>query len=76
MIRVLLADDHGLVRAGPAHLLAASDDLSLKDSENKLIARRLDVAEKTVKNNVTRILQVLGVTDRTQAALWVREQTP
>jgi DNA-binding NarL/FixJ family response regulator len=40
---------------------------------NKLIARRLQIAEKTVKNHITRILQVLEVTDRTQAALWAQE---
>ena len=39
---------------------------------NKLIARRLDIAEKTVKNHVSRIFQTLGVTDRTQAALWAQ----
>lgn len=39
---------------------------------NKLIALRLGIAEKTVKAHVTRIFQVLGVTDRTQAALWVQ----
>lgn len=38
---------------------------------NKLIARRLGIAEKTVKSHVTRIFSALGVTDRTQAALWV-----
>jgi DNA-binding NarL/FixJ family response regulator len=37
---------------------------------NKLIARRLGIAEKTVKGHVTHIFRVLGVTDRTQAALW------
>jgi DNA-binding NarL/FixJ family response regulator len=40
---------------------------------NKLIARRLQIAEKTVKNHITRILKVLDVSDRTQAALWARE---
>jgi len=39
---------------------------------NKIIARRLDIAEKTVKNHVSRIFQTLGVTDRTQAALWAQ----
>jgi DNA-binding NarL/FixJ family response regulator len=39
---------------------------------NKVIARRLGISEKTVKNHVTRILQALGVTDRTQAALWAQ----
>jgi len=37
---------------------------------NKLIARRLDISEKTVKSHLTRIFRELGVTDRTQAALW------
>ena len=37
---------------------------------NKLIARRLDISEKTVKSHLTRIYRELGVTDRTQAALW------
>jgi DNA-binding NarL/FixJ family response regulator len=37
---------------------------------NKLIARRLEISEKTVKSHMTRIFRELGVTDRTQAALW------
>ena len=37
---------------------------------NKSIARRLQITERTVKAHVTHILQRLGVTDRTQAALW------
>jgi DNA-binding NarL/FixJ family response regulator len=37
---------------------------------NKLIARRLEISEKTVKSHLTRIFRELGVTDRTQAALW------
>jgi DNA-binding NarL/FixJ family response regulator len=37
---------------------------------NKLIARRLGIAERTVKAHLTRIFEQLGVTDRTQAALW------
>lgn len=37
---------------------------------NKLIARRLKISEKTVKSHLTRIFRELGVTDRTQAALW------
>ena len=38
---------------------------------NKVIALRLGIAEKTVKAHVTHIFEALGVTDRTQAALWV-----
>jgi DNA-binding NarL/FixJ family response regulator len=39
---------------------------------NKLIARRLGISEKTVKAHLTRIYQAIGVTDRTQAALWAQ----
>jgi DNA-binding NarL/FixJ family response regulator len=41
---------------------------------NKLIARRLEIREKTVKSHLTRIFRELGVTDRTQAALWAERQ--
>ena len=37
---------------------------------NRLIARRLGVSEKTVKTHVGNVLAKLGVSDRTQAALW------
>jgi len=39
---------------------------------NKLIARRLEISEKTVKAHLTRVFQTIGVTDRTQAALWAQ----
>ena len=39
---------------------------------NKLIARRLEISEKTVKAHLTNIFQRIGVTDRTQAALWAQ----
>jgi DNA-binding NarL/FixJ family response regulator len=37
---------------------------------NKLIARRLEISEGTVKAHLTRVFERIGVTDRTQAALW------
>jgi len=40
---------------------------------NKLIARELGISEKTVKTHLTRVFQQIGVTDRTQAAIWARE---
>ena len=45
-------------------------DLLVDGLPNKLIARRLQISEKTVKSHLTRIFRELNVTDRTQAALW------
>jgi DNA-binding NarL/FixJ family response regulator len=41
---------------------------------NKSIARRLGITERTVKAHLTSVFQQLGVTDRTQAALWAQRQ--
>jgi len=40
---------------------------------NKAIARRLGIAEKTVKAHLTRVFSAIGVSDRTQAVLWARD---
>ena len=40
---------------------------------NKQIGRRLGISERTVKAHLTNIFQRLGVSDRTQAALWASE---
>jgi DNA-binding NarL/FixJ family response regulator len=39
---------------------------------NKLVARRLEISEKTVKAHLTSIFRRIGVDDRTQAALWAQ----
>jgi DNA-binding NarL/FixJ family response regulator len=39
---------------------------------NKLIAHRLSISEKTVKAHLTSVYRQIGVTDRTQAALWAQ----
>ena len=39
---------------------------------NKVIASRLNITEKTVKAHLTSVYQRIGVTDRTQAALWAQ----
>jgi DNA-binding NarL/FixJ family response regulator len=39
---------------------------------NKLIARELGISEKTVKAHLTSVFHRIGVTDRTQAALWAQ----
>ena len=41
---------------------------------NKTIARRLGISERTVKAHLTSVYHQLGVTDRTQAALWAQRQ--
>lgn len=48
-------------------------DLVADGLANKQIARRLAISERTVKAHLTAVFQVLGVTDRTQAALWRRD---
>jgi DNA-binding NarL/FixJ family response regulator len=45
-------------------------ELLVEGLPNKLIARRLQISEKTVKTHLTSIFRILNVTDRTQAALW------
>jgi DNA-binding NarL/FixJ family response regulator len=37
---------------------------------NKQIARSLGISERTVKSHLTSVFQRIGVSDRTQAALW------
>ena len=65
-------------RAGPPEGQSLSprerEVLSLvgKGLPNKLIARRLSISEKTVKAHLTSVFQRIGVSDRTQAALWAQ----
>jgi DNA-binding NarL/FixJ family response regulator len=61
--------------SGPGLSAREQEVLSLvgEGLPNKLIARKLDISEKTVKAHLTRIFRELGVVDRTQAALWARE---
>lgn len=47
--------------------------LIMKGKSNKLICRELDIAESTVKNQITAILKTLNVTSRTQAVLAVEK---
>ncbi|MEJ7831786.1 MAG: response regulator transcription factor [Nocardioides sp.] len=45
-------------------------DLVREGLANKQIARRLDISERTVKAHLTSAFARIGVSDRTQAALW------
>jgi DNA-binding NarL/FixJ family response regulator len=74
--RVLLEE-----RLGPADRpLSAREEEVLRlvatGLANKLIARRLTISERTVKAHLTNIFARIGVTDRTQAALWARDNLP
>jgi DNA-binding NarL/FixJ family response regulator len=63
---------------------AAAPDLTPREVEvlglvrqglaNKQIARRLGISERTVKAHLTSAFSRIGVTDRTQAALWAERQ--
>lgn len=61
--------------AGPMFTEREAEVLALvaQGEANKAIARRLSISEKTVKAHLTRVFAALGVTDRTQAALWAVE---
>ncbi|MCG7287807.1 response regulator transcription factor [Cellulomonas sp. ACRRI] len=43
---------------------------------NKQIGRELGIAERTVKVHVGHVFRLLGVADRTSAALWARDHLP
>jgi two-component system nitrate/nitrite response regulator NarL len=48
----------------------------MQGEPNKVIARKLDVAEATIKVHVKAILRKIGVANRTQAAIWATEHLP
>lgn len=64
------------VRAGSQAQLTGRESEVLKlvkdGLANKQIARRLDISERTVKAHLTSAFARIGVTDRTQAALWAQ----
>lgn len=45
--------------------------LLVQGLSNKMIARKLDIAEATVKVHVTAVMRALNVTTRTQAVIWL-----
>lgn len=64
-------------QAKPSHSLTCRETevlgLVAQGMSNKAIAVRLGISDKTVKAHLTRVFAQLGVSDRTQAALWARE---
>jgi DNA-binding NarL/FixJ family response regulator len=66
------ADKHKALSAREQEVLR----LVAQGLANKQIARRLGISERTVKAHLTNVFSALGVSDRTQAALWAREHLP
>lgn len=64
-IRILAVDDHALLRAGVASLIADEPDMTLVAKE----ANGRAVSEDAVKGQVRSILSKLGASDRPQAAM-------
>jgi DNA-binding NarL/FixJ family response regulator len=61
----------------PAELSPRETDvlrLVARGLPNKRIAQDLGISEKTVKAHLTSIFQAIGVSDRTQAALWAERR--
>lgn len=71
---------HARTKPVPASSLTARENeillLIAAGHGNKQIARLLNISEKTVKSHCGRLFQRLGVTDRTQAAIWALTNLP
>jgi DNA-binding NarL/FixJ family response regulator len=77
-------NDHGNEQPGKPILLTAEDSVApllssrekfillciIEGASNKCIARKMDIAEATVKVHVKAILRKIRVQNRTQAAIW------
>ena len=50
--------------------------LAARGLANKQIGRSLGISERTVKAHLGKVFRQIGVTDRTSAALWARENLP
>jgi DNA-binding NarL/FixJ family response regulator len=75
--RMLLQSRPSPTRAQPTLSQREQDVLALaaRGYANKEIARSLWITERTVKGHFTRIFKKLGVSDRTQAALWAQRNS-
>jgi two-component system nitrate/nitrite response regulator NarL len=74
-----VANEQKVSREGERGLSAREAQIlnCLADGDpNKVIARKLDVAESTIKIHVKAILRKIGVLNRTQAALWAIGHLP
>ena len=67
-------DVHGSARHGLSPRERVVLDQITLGKSNKVIARDLECRESTVKVHVKAVLRKLGLANRTQAAVWAREQ--
>jgi two-component system, NarL family, nitrate/nitrite response regulator NarL len=51
-------------------------DCLREGAPNKVIARKFDITEATIKVHVKAILRKIGATNRTQAAIWASQRLP
>ncbi len=75
-----------LMRRGPRRVPAPTADLTRRELEilghimdgktNQDIADALQISEKTVKSHCSSMFQRIGVTSRTQAAMWATQYLP
>jgi DNA-binding NarL/FixJ family response regulator len=76
--RALLPQRTGSAVAGPMDALSLRErevlDLVAQGLANKQIARALGISERTVKAHLGKVFRVIGVADRTSAALWARDR--
>jgi DNA-binding NarL/FixJ family response regulator len=69
-IRVLITDDHDIVRKGIRALLATEKDIKVVGEAADGAEAKIFVAEWTVRTHVSNILGKLHLASRTQAALY------
>lgn len=72
-----VAGEHAARAASPTDLTSREIEvlrLIARGATNREIAETLVISEGTVKNHISNILSRLGLRDRTQAALYAREQ--
>ena len=84
MLGALQADGRAASRESGQRAQASGEQLTERQVDvlaliamgksNKIIARELDLSEKTVKAHITAVFRVLGVINRTQAALEARRR--
>jgi DNA-binding NarL/FixJ family response regulator len=76
----MLVESRRRGEAGGSHRLTAKQEEVLRlvgqGLPNRMVARTLDISEKTVKAHLTQIYSALGVSDRVQATLWAQHNLP